>query len=481
VAGAITLVSNSISTSAVNLSTTTGSSGQALADYAVLANTGGSNTPNIRRSGGGSLISVITATGTSPNYFDDGERAFTTTDATPSNITSESIGTFWDFTSTTPRLVFTVPAGTGSRQLRLYSALYSQTFRLTAVLSDASASPLVVDYGPVSYDTFLGIIDFNANISGQTLTVTIEALDIFAVGNYAISAIWLSVETGGAGNTYNVSITETFTSTESSNSASVRLGAITESITATESSSALGVLTRSITESITATEAQSARAVFNGLITEPVSLVDSPSARLTIPAAITEAVSLTEQSSSSIGGSSYNSSITESISSADASSSILTALSSVTESITLNNTQSSSALLLAQINEAITANATHGASMQVIGSISEAMALVDASSSRFTGSSSVSEPIALLDNPNAGLVRAASITESVTATESSASTMVQVYNVSITEAISLIDQASVSVIKKLAKRVIGGAISLREGVGNLIRRNIGSDLTERDE
>lgn len=283
---------------------------------------------------------------------------------------------------------------------------------------------------------------------------------------------------GGGGTTYNESVSESFTASESSSGRLARAGSITESITATESSSAIGVLTRNITEAASLSEVQNASAVFNRSASESVTLSESASARLTVLTSINESISLSEASNSSLDGSTYNSEIVEAISSAESSSSIMTRLGAITESVSLNHTQTASAVLASQINEAISASESNSARLSVPVSASESMTLLEAQSARLTATAAVTESISLLDNTGAGITYTRSITEAVTTTESSTSFMVQVYNVAITEALNLIDQVDASLIKKLAKRLIGNAVSLRTAVGNLIKRNIGSDLDE---
>lgn len=191
--GAITITATADTYGNVDL-TTLGA-----ADYALWTN---SLTKNQSKAGGGGLISNASFIG-SP----DGDAGFTNsvtfsgTDGTPTTTFSTNVSYYVAGTASAG-FSFTVPAGTGTRTLKLYAGVRDGSGRYRFTLSDASASPVTQDfaYGGGGDGYNYVEVDFNADSAGQTLLVECYRVDNFGLG-FLKAAHISDEESGGGGST----------------------------------------------------------------------------------------------------------------------------------------------------------------------------------------------------------------------------------------------------------------------------------------
>lgn len=258
--GSITLVTHAINTSNVNFNTLTSSDGWAGEDWAIL--TGASNTNNWeqRKSGGGSLIGNITAVSTTPIAFADSTRVIT-------GDTAVDGGQYWVIETPTPNISFPVPAGVGEREVRVYPDVYLMQMRVTAALSDASASPVTSSLGVASYDPHLIVFKYKSGSPGQTLTLKFENLDFIGGANIAMLGVWLSEEQASS-SVITASTNATLAALTTTSSASSNIAASSNATLAalTTTSSASSTVSASSNISLAALTSTAAANVADGSI-----------------------------------------------------------------------------------------------------------------------------------------------------------------------------------------------------------------------
>lgn len=152
--------------------------GSAVGDFAIFAN---GATASQRKSGGGSTISNLSAVGTGSIIgFDPGARTVNHTGGTPTASGSTTAIAYNDVNdgganTQNNGTQLTLPATTTLRQAKIYVGIYEGQLRITASLSDGSATSqintgtILASTGTDAYGVVT--IDYAAASAGQTLLV----------------------------------------------------------------------------------------------------------------------------------------------------------------------------------------------------------------------------------------------------------------------------------------------------------------------
>jgi hypothetical protein len=174
--GTLSIVSITASSAAVNLDTVnSGGAPDDWAEWGITANL----TPDNRRNGGGSTISVALSGGGSTSNNTGDARTVSWTNGTP---TASSSNTDCIFNSSFTRslgLSFSLPADTNVRTAWFYVGAYNNTctYVINASLSDSSASSVSDTThflgSTTAFNPYVIIFQYSANSPGQTLTVTL--------------------------------------------------------------------------------------------------------------------------------------------------------------------------------------------------------------------------------------------------------------------------------------------------------------------
>lgn len=205
-------------------------------------------------------------------------------------------------------------------------------------------------------------------------------------------------------------------------------------------------------------------------VIETSSAVDLQSASLTIDGIVSESLSAdSTQNSTRLTSSSQ----VETTSVTHAQNSVLSAISSIAESASVSSTQSS--LLSALVSQVETMSITQIQSVEdgsISVSLSESNPVADSTSSLMVSVNSTSEPLSINAIQSSLMTLNANGLEAAAASESSSSGLVSTIDASVGELLSITETSISNVFKKLVERITSA--------GNLIKRAIGSNLTERE-
>lgn len=437
-------------TTAVNL-TTLGSE-----DFIAISSTG----TTIRKTGGGSLITAVPwdfvsdASASANNDGADQDRQFTTTDATPSNITNDTGGQYTTSFNAAARngWKITAPAGTGERVLKVYLGHFYTTgatgqLHLTASISGAGA-PSSIDLLPsqnVNADTELtATITYTAGQAGQTITLEYrpdaEASD--GLTRYlSFRAAW--VGPAGSGVPYADSYINVYPAvTFKAESGGAVNADITESLASSELSSALAAFSASTTESITTSETESAIASFGVSASESVAASELASVSVNTFVEITEAATASETLSAgllSTGG------VTEPVTASEAQSATVTHAASIAETVTAAEAQSAQANFIADTTESVSTDSSQSSTIITEALITEPITATETSNFGSASSSAdITESISIVADQSAISQLQSAITETITAGESSSSQAVFTPSITETLTMSVIESANYS-------------------------------------
>lgn len=203
-------------------------------DWAAWTN---NETPTNRKLGGGSLISSVTPIIAGTDNYSGQPKVISWTDGTPTASGNITGGVY--FSAISGGFSFTVPAGIGARTVKIYHGLYATVAKLTASLSDGSASPEVYNF-PSSggYSAYFTEVTFNANSASQTLTL--EFINVSGSdGNVALQAVHLSAESAGITGSANITTADDLSTASGTSTVTGSLSLTTSNDTSTATGTTL--------------------------------------------------------------------------------------------------------------------------------------------------------------------------------------------------------------------------------------------------
>lgn len=198
--GDIVLLSQAISSAAVNASTLVSSTGEAAEDWWIWIDdwpAAGSNTAHVQKSGG-SGISTLIPSGTSPEQYGDDPRTISWgPDGDPTASGSHQAGVYYVLDNG-DYVDIPLAAGVGWREVMIKGSIYATQGRYTLTLSDSSAAPVSTTLTLDSYEQRNIAFRYRADSPGQTATIRFEAISNYG-GNISAQLIWLSIEESAGG------------------------------------------------------------------------------------------------------------------------------------------------------------------------------------------------------------------------------------------------------------------------------------------
>lgn len=405
---------------------------------------------------------------------------------------------------------------------------------LSAVPSNGAATVFNPLFGFKNIDGLDSANGFHVSKFGKGQITEVVQVPAPDVNN--IAAIMLGLKPTVSSGIQTASITEASTASEAVSAQAAFAAAITEAVTAAEISSSNIVTAATITEASTASESTIGGLLSTATITETGASSESSSANVTMSASITEASTASDSSSTQVNG---VSSITESASASDSQSNNIVTSAAITETASASEVSTGGLLSIGTITEAATAGETSSVALIQTASQTEAVSAAESSSVSMVGVVSITETASATstqtnvivtnsaiieagtaaESSSASIVTAASITEAATsnstqdatitlagisasitesgnATEQSSAQQISNANISevsnasdasftdniitasITEAANATD--TVNFIIKLVRRVVTGALTIREIGTNLVKRVFASNLDERE-
>ena len=258
---------------------------------------------------------------------------------------------------------------------------------------------------------------------------------------------------------YAVSITESGSASEAIDATITEAVAITESANATETQDRTLTVQSAITESASATESEDRLLTVAVTISEAASATETEVGLVTAVGATTEAASATETEAglvTAIGSVSENAdaidsqselltaqgTVTEAATATDSQSATLTVQSAITESASATETETGLVTAIGSITEATTATETEDGLITAVGSVTEAASASDTENGLVTRSAAIMEAASATESEDRLLIVASSIAESTNATTAQDGAVVSIFNKSVVESATAIDNVS---------------------------------------
>jgi hypothetical protein len=423
-----------------------------------------------QKSGGTGAISNFSyAGGSGTDAFNGGAsfpRTLSWTDGTPTGSGSNNQGIRQNTFNTTDNrgFSFTVSGvGTGEQTCRVFVGRYSDNtnannFRITASISDGSTGTQTSDLVGITSDQD-GYYDITmaANSASQTVTITWQSNTTASNFLRAVNlrGAWLSTPTSGG---------------------TIHNAIITESVTAIEAGSAQAAFNTATTEAATASEASASNIITSAAIAESITAIDASLSSINTQSAVTETGTASEASDATVTN---NPAVVETLTAIESSSVSMVAVSSISEAVTADSSQTNTLVTSAAASEAGSATEASAATYVTDSAATESATASDEQDAAITIAeldAEITETLTASAEATSQLTANAEIVESGEANDASFSG--SIFSALIEEILNATDSSTV--VYKLVKRVVDGALQIREVGSSLVRRVFTRNLTERN-